>query len=383
MYYCFNFKVSVSGIDENMDGTYRMTDVWANGRGVYKKDTNPDYLRIAGSGASGRERLAHLLGQSMDSDEYCVSWHSKYRHWWITACSTVGHNQGWAWLEENVRCPYTGNRWRRGGNNKVLPTKLTAQTSFSASLLEGMGHLNKATVHMTGVSVKYGVIQGNTMSEIRDDILAATKHFITSKNILMVDVETNRKKLTETIYKTNLAETEIRKEQNFLNAAKNSLKTAQNSLNAYRRTVQDAKGNLNHYTAKYNKARREYERQKKKASDWRIACYATGWITFGGTCIKMAVEEGDLKSQRSKLSSSQTRYNNAVSNLNSHEASHRRHKAKVDQLEYSLATHRANLKYNKDRSNALTKKQQDLSSLSVDLKISNLKLEEIVSSVVR
>lgn len=167
-----------------------------------------------------------------------------------------------------------------------------------------------------------------------------------------------------------------------MNAAKNSLKTAQNSLNAYRRTVQDAKGNLNHYTAKYNKARREYERQKKKASDWRIACYATGWITFGGTCIKMAVEEGDLKSQRSKLSSSQTRYNNAVSNLNSHEASHRRHKAKVDQLEYSLATHRANLKYNKDRSNALTKKQQDLSSLSVDLKISNLKLEEIVSSVV-
>ena len=35
--------------------------------------------------------------------DVCIAWHGQYRHWWITHCTTVGRNQGFAWLEEDAR----------------------------------------------------------------------------------------------------------------------------------------------------------------------------------------------------------------------------------------------------------------------------------------
>lgn len=88
-------EVSAVNLGPRVDGTYRMTDIWANGRGVYQRLTK-------GGG-----------------EDICISWHAQWRHWWFTLCSHAGINSGFSWMEEDGKCPYNGLTWRRGGDDTL------------------------------------------------------------------------------------------------------------------------------------------------------------------------------------------------------------------------------------------------------------------------
>lgn len=90
-------EVSALNQGAQVDGTYRMSDKWVNGRGVYKKITRSAGLPSA----------------------VCLSWHAQYRHWWFNLCTNAGTNGGFGWLEEDGKCPYDGIRWRAGGSDEL------------------------------------------------------------------------------------------------------------------------------------------------------------------------------------------------------------------------------------------------------------------------
>ena len=77
-------KVLVSGVYESGDGTYRMTDKWANGRGVYKLDTVSDFSRASAlTGSDARDNLASLLGETMNSGIFLscfIKWIKRYQN---------------------------------------------------------------------------------------------------------------------------------------------------------------------------------------------------------------------------------------------------------------------------------------------------------------
>ena len=103
-----------------ISGLYVLSSLWANGRGVYVRvdfKTN----RVRG--------------------DMCLSWHGRYRHWWIQSCSFIGVNGGVAWLEEDGKCPYHGLTWRRGGTNQLL-----AQTFATTSRCVEFGREYNGTV---------------------------------------------------------------------------------------------------------------------------------------------------------------------------------------------------------------------------------------------
>lgn len=83
----------------SISGLYVLSSLWANGRGVYVRVDFTDNKVKA---------------------DMCLSWHGRYRHWWIQGCDFIGNNGGVAWLEEDGRCPYDGVTWRRGGTNDLL-----------------------------------------------------------------------------------------------------------------------------------------------------------------------------------------------------------------------------------------------------------------------
>jgi len=87
-------NVTLVGSPGGKDGLYSMTAAWVGGRGVYR----------------GEDRLGN----------WCLSWHGRYRHWWLGRCSTAGHNAGLGWLEEDARCPDQGGVWRQGGTDALL-----------------------------------------------------------------------------------------------------------------------------------------------------------------------------------------------------------------------------------------------------------------------
>ena len=83
----------------SVSGLYVLSSLWANGRGVYVREDYKDG-KVKG--------------------DMCMSWHGRYRHWWIQSCGFIGSNGGIAWLEEDARCPYQGVTWRRGGTDAKL-----------------------------------------------------------------------------------------------------------------------------------------------------------------------------------------------------------------------------------------------------------------------
>ena len=83
----------------SISGLYVLSPLWANGRGVYVREDYKDG-KVKG--------------------DMCMSWHGRFRHWWIQQCGFIGSNGGVAWLEEDARCPYDGVTWRRGGNDELL-----------------------------------------------------------------------------------------------------------------------------------------------------------------------------------------------------------------------------------------------------------------------
>ena len=87
-----------TGWGSSATGTYSMTKLWRNGRGLYAR------LDLEGN----------ITG------DICISWHGQYRHWWLQSCSFAGNNGGIAWLEEDARCPHLGATWRRGGSDAVM-----------------------------------------------------------------------------------------------------------------------------------------------------------------------------------------------------------------------------------------------------------------------
>ena len=86
-----------------ISGLFVLSTLWANGRGVYVRVDFTDN-KVKG--------------------DMCISWHGRYRHWWIQGCDFIGNNGGVAWLEEDARCPYDGLTWRRGGTNDLLEKTL-------------------------------------------------------------------------------------------------------------------------------------------------------------------------------------------------------------------------------------------------------------------
>ena len=82
-----------------ISGLFVLSTLWANGRGVYVRVDFTDN-KVKG--------------------DMCLSWHGRYRHWWIQGCDFIGNNGGVAWLEEDARCPYDGLTWRRGGTNDLM-----------------------------------------------------------------------------------------------------------------------------------------------------------------------------------------------------------------------------------------------------------------------
>lgn len=106
------------------DGLYVMTDHWANGRGVYKRQE----------------------GQTVQLNEMCLSWHGLYRHWWLGPCTHRGLNAGMSWLEEDARCPDQGKVWRAGGTDKLMPR--TKVVTYGKT---GWGCLEYETVYQGGL----------------------------------------------------------------------------------------------------------------------------------------------------------------------------------------------------------------------------------------
>ena len=61
--------------------------------------------------------------------QLCLSWHGLYRHWWLGPCTHRGQNSGYAWLEEDARCPYQGRVWREAGTDALQAGMLVARQS--------------------------------------------------------------------------------------------------------------------------------------------------------------------------------------------------------------------------------------------------------------
>jgi len=90
---------------QQASGVFRATRQWANGRGVWQRQ------------------------QQAPGPAVCLSWHARYRHWWLGPCTHRGRNAGYAWLEEDGRCPYDGRVWREAGSDVHLEQMLVGRSS--------------------------------------------------------------------------------------------------------------------------------------------------------------------------------------------------------------------------------------------------------------
>jgi len=412
-------EFTLTGMGENMDGTYMMTNIWTNNRGVYKKDTNK---KIPETKLSW-EKIAILLGQSMDADEHCVSWNSQSKHWWITPCNIIGKNQGLAWLKENVRCPYDGTTWSKSGNTQktsiIEPNalerifrskfcekrknikfvnlrkyfsylrmyqvmcetvKMKPKTSFSPVLIRGIDYLRSAATNMAGAKVKFGMITGDA-SRIKNDILSATKNFIAAKNMLMSNVDSNSKQLSYTISQTSKYAHRIRKTQTSLKVETNRLKYAKARYLKYQKIEKEARETYNLEKRRYGKAYSNYLNQKRKYEKSKRNCRNWGWLSFGVTCIIHLVKKGDFNKAAHLFNASKGRLSNATRLFRVQKARYIKSSRNVYYTKRTLSSNLRSLLSYQSRRKSLQTKQQQLTSLSVDLKTSTLKLESIVASV--
>ena len=315
------------------------------------------------------------------SDEACVSWHGRFEHWWMTSCDDIGQNNGWAWLEENVRCPYLGTTWRRGGSDRVLSSKLVALTSFSISITEGMEDLNKAILQLAKAPVRHGIVQN--MQGVQRYILSSTKNFKTGKNNLSVDVRAVSKQVTRYLARQSKHRRQADEEAAKLRTEKRNLASNEKLYQRYKREERSARNEYYSARRKYNDALENYRRQQKQADDWEIGCAATAIFTFGLTCIGYAVNKADVAPARSTMNSRSSRLDSAVSSLNYYDRRQRQYLAKVRELETSLAISNKNLEFYRGNIAALKKKEKSLVGLEYKLKRSAIRLEAIVVSVSR
>jgi hypothetical protein len=71
---------------------------------------------------------------------HCTALQGLHRHWWLGPCSHQGQNAGYAWLEEDGRCPYDGKVggecrrgagglqvWREGGSDVMQEEMVVAR----------------------------------------------------------------------------------------------------------------------------------------------------------------------------------------------------------------------------------------------------------------
>ncbi len=50
----------------------------------------------------------------------CIWWHQPSRHWWIGPCENVGTDSGYAYIDDDVKCPGSSN-WKRSGSHELIP----------------------------------------------------------------------------------------------------------------------------------------------------------------------------------------------------------------------------------------------------------------------
>ena len=55
------------------------------------------------------------------ADDKCIWWHYPKRNWWIGPCEKVGTNSGFAYLEEDLECPFhQPSTWRNCGTGEII-----------------------------------------------------------------------------------------------------------------------------------------------------------------------------------------------------------------------------------------------------------------------
>ena len=379
-------KVAVAGIGPNQDGTYRMTDNWANGRGVFKLEHNPNYSVIEKMGSSGRSLLAQLLGESMEADEWCVSWHGEYRHWWITSCHAVGTNYGWAWLEEDVRCPYKGTKWRRGGSDKVINTTLVTQTVFARSLQSGIEQLTQVATLLVDKPA-FGVLTDIDYENVKDGLVSAAKYIKTGHKILLVDINVLNKHVNQTLIdrknSENRLEDAIEKIKKNIQSLKSLNKTGliyNDQLNKGRNSERDLK-------RLFDEASRKWESKKRYENEvWSEACAVDSvwtWLSLGITCTLTIGSASDVISAEEIKRSREQTYSKKKDLVRQYESKVNEINVEIKKFEASLRSEKANLEHFKNDIRRLKTKQINLSTLNHDFKSNAQELSKLVTSVQR
>merc|ERR1712179_582560 len=85
-------------------GYYHKTDQTSRGRPVWRINSTRRWKDYYGG--------FYKLNTRSD---LCM-WIATYNYWWVGPCSNVGHNAGFAYLENRTRCPYDANWWGHKGH---------------------------------------------------------------------------------------------------------------------------------------------------------------------------------------------------------------------------------------------------------------------------
>ena len=235
---------------------------------------------------------------------------------------------------------------------------------------------------MAGAKVKFGMITGDA-SRIKNDILSATKNFIAAKNMLMSNVDSNSKQLSYTISQTSKYEHRIRKTQTSLKVETNRLKYAKARYLKYQKIEKEARETYNLEKRRYGKAYSNYLNHKRKYEKSKRNCRNWGWLSFGVTCIIHLVKKGDFNKAVHQFNASKGRLSSATRLFRVQKARYIKSSRNVYYTKRTLSSNLRSLRSYQSRRKSLQTKQQQLTSLSVDLKTSTLKLESIVASVNR
>jgi len=216
---------------------------------------------------------------------------------------------------------------------------------------------------------------------VKTTILNSVKNFVTSKNMVMKEVDSVAKQITSAHANKAKLERHVRSTRSAINSHKQRMKYAKRNFDSSKRVYLGQQKTYNIERRRYYAAKRDYERRKRAAARSKRRCRKWGWLSFGVTCIIHLVKKGNLRRAVSRYRASSSRYTHSRRQYYRYRSKYYKYRSLVNRQMASYRRSLSSLITITRQEGSLTLKLKKLSELSRDLKLSTTRVEAILAPV--